>query len=61
MSGDWDRAMTRQVTAWHEAGHAIAGTALGLSVRYVTLRPYGSGGRTHGPCRADLGRQQRPA
>lgn len=46
MTGDWSRAMARRVTAWHEAGHAVVGTALGLSVRYVTLRPYGGGGRT---------------
>lgn len=41
----WSRAASRRVTAWHEAGHAITATALGLPVRYVTLRPYGGGGR----------------
>ena len=27
------------VTAWHEAGHAVAAEALGYRVRWVTIRP----------------------
>jgi hypothetical protein len=31
----------REITARHEAGHAVTSIALGWSVRYVTLRPHG--------------------
>lgn len=31
----------REITALHEAGHAVAGTVVGWSVRYATLRPHG--------------------
>lgn len=33
--------MRDRLTAWHEAGHAVIATSLGLPVRYVTLRPQG--------------------
>lgn len=46
MTGAWTHTEERRATAWHEAGHAVAGTALGLSVRYVTLRARHGGGRT---------------
>lgn len=31
------------LTAWHEAGHAVAYVVQGRSLRYVTLRPRGTG------------------
>ncbi|HEV2927969.1 MAG TPA: hypothetical protein VGW74_04690 [Propionibacteriaceae bacterium] len=46
MTGDWTHAVERRATAWHEAGHAVAATALGLAVRYVTLRSRNGGGQT---------------
>jgi ATP-dependent Zn protease len=34
-------ATLREITAQHEAGHAVTSIVLGWSIRYVTLRPHG--------------------
>lgn len=34
-------ATLREITARHEAGHAVTSIALGYSIRYVTLQPQG--------------------
>ena len=43
MAPKLSRTHEEEKTAYHEAGHVVAAFEMGISVRYVTIRPHGKG------------------
>ena len=43
MTPKLSRTHEDEKTAYHEAGHVVAAFEMGISVRYVTIRPHGKG------------------